>query len=228
MLRQGDLGHAYLFVGQDASEKMSCVEEICALLTGKNFDNNPNVKFIRPNTEKNDYKIYIENIRDLKSFMFFKPYSGEYKIAVIDDADAMTVEAANAILKILEEPPKKSPFFLVSSKPKLLPRTILSRCETVVFPPKPEIQTEEMSEALAELRKVARQNIAERIKYAKQLHEKGDYAKLVNLWLRSLRLQLVDKPASAPILRRLLHLSHIVSQPQYNHRIALENFFVHL
>ena len=147
----------------------------------------------------------------------------------------MTAEAANAMLKILEEPPKKSLLFLLSSKPKLLPRTILSRCEAVVFPPKPEIQTEEMSEALAELRKVARQSVAERIKYAKQLHEKGDYAKLVNLWLRSLRFQFIlnlskdeYKPATVPILKNLLNLSRIISQPQYNHRIALENFFVNL
>ena len=86
LLISGLLGHAYLFVGQNSEGKIELAEEICALLTGKKFDNNPNVKFIRPNTEENDYKIYIENIRDLKSFMSFKPYSGEYKIAVIDNA----------------------------------------------------------------------------------------------------------------------------------------------
>ena len=228
LLRDGLLGHAYLFTGQDVAGEKAFVEEICALLTGKGLENNPDLKFIRPNIEKDDYKIYIENIRDLKSFMSFKPYSSEYKLAVVENADAMTAEAANAMLKILEEPPKKSVLILISSKPRALPKTILSRCETVVFPPKPEIQTEEMSKALAELRKVARYGMAERIQYAKKLHEKEDYAELVNLWLRSLHFQLSHQPASAPILRRLLNLSRIVSQPQYNHRIALENFFVNL
>src|SRR3989344_7991441 len=108
LLRNGSLGHAYLFTGQDAEGKNLFAGEICALLTGKGFENNPDLKFIRPDTEKDDYKIYIEDIRNLKSFMALKPYSSEHKVAVIDNADAMTAEAANAMLKILEEPPKKS------------------------------------------------------------------------------------------------------------------------
>ncbi|OGN08914.1 MAG: hypothetical protein A3J46_02540 [Candidatus Yanofskybacteria bacterium RIFCSPHIGHO2_02_FULL_41_11] len=228
ILHDNLLGHAYLFVGQDLKGKRLFAEDICMLLTGKNFDNNPDLRLIQPDTEKDIYKIYIEDIRDLKYFMSFKPYSSKYKLAVIDNADAMTIEAANSLLKILEEPPAKSVFFILSSKPRLLPKTVLSRCETVVFPPKPEIQTEEMNKALTELRKVAKQGMAERIKYAKKLHEKDDYAALVNLWLRSLRLQLSNKPTSAPILRRLLHLSYVISQPQYNHRLALENFLIQL
>ena len=228
LLRKGLLGHAYLFAGQDAEGKKDFAGEICTLLTRKGFENNPDLKFIRPKTEEDDYKIYIENIRDLKSFMSLKPHSSEYKLAVIENAEMLTIEAANAMLKVLEEPPRNSILVLISSKHKLLPRTVLSRCETVVFPPTKEVQTEEMDETLSELRKVARQSMAERIKYAKKIYEKENYAELVNLWLRSLHFQLSDKPASAPILKRLLRLSHIVSQPQYNHRIALENFFVRL
>src|SRR3989338_10029662 len=137
--KRGNLGHAYLLTGQDAAGKKSFAEDICTLLTGKGFENNPDLKFIRPNIEEDDHKIYIENIRDLKSFMSFKPYSSEYKLAVVENAEAMTMEAANAMLKILEEPSSKSVLILISSKPRVLLRTILSRCETVVFPPKPEI-----------------------------------------------------------------------------------------
>lgn len=228
MLEHGNLGHAYLFVGQDSEGKKKFTEDICILLTGNGFENNPNLKFICPNVEENDYKIYIENIRDLKSFMSLKPYSSEYKLVIIDNADAMTMEAANSMLKILEEPPKKSVLILISSKPRMLLQTILSRCEKIIFPPAQDAQTNEMDKALSELRNVARKGMAERIQYAKKLHEKEDYAKLVGLWLRSLHFQLVDKPASAPILKRLLRLSQIISQPQYNHRIALENFLVNL
>lgn len=228
ILRNGSLGHAYLLVGQESSDNKAFAGEICVLLTGKGFENNPNLKFIRPITEEDEYKIHIKYIRELKSFMSFKPYSSEYKLAVIDNAEMLTIEAANAMLKILEEPPKQSVLILISSKPKLLPKTMLSRCEMVIFPPASEVQTDEMREALAGLRKVARQNISERIKYARKLHEKDDYVALVNLWLRSLRFQIVEKPVTASVLRNLLNLSYIVSQPQYNHRIALENFFVNL
>lgn len=240
LLKHGNLGHAYLFVGQDSAGKKMFAEEICVLMTGKGFENNPDLKFLRPNMEEDPepsltasygagkYRIDIESIRDLKSFMYLKPHSSEYKLAVIEDAEAISIGAANAMLKILEEPPKKSVLILISSKPGVLLRTILSRCEAVVFPSVKEVKTEEMDKALAELRKVARQGMAERIQYVKQIYEKENYPKLVNLWLKSLRFQLAEKPASAPILRRLLHLSQIISQPQYNHRIALENFFVNL
>ena len=226
--KRGNLGHAYLLTGQDTAGKKSFAEDICTLLTGKGFENNPDLKLIQPDKEEDLYKVYIENIRDLKSFMSLKPHSSEYKLAVIEDADVMTTEAANAMLKILEEPPKKSVLILISSKPRMLLKTILSRCETVVFPPAPEIQTDEKDKALSGLRKIARQSMAERIKYAKQIYEKENYIELINLWLKSLRPQLRDKPTTAPVLRNLLQLSRIVSQSQYNHRIALERFFINL
>ena len=226
LFKNGMLGHAYLFVGQNLAGKKECAEDVCEMLTGKRFENNPNIKLIYPDKEKN--KIYIEGVRNLKSFMAFKPYSSEYKISVVADADTMTIEAANAMLKILEEPPKKSIIILISSKPRILPKTIISRCESVTFLPPAEVQTDEMIKAVAGLRKVKDQSMAERIKYAKNIYEKENYTELVNLWLRSLRLRLVDKPTTAPVLKNLLRLSYIVSQPQFNHKIALENFFIQL
>ena len=83
LLRNGSLGHAYLFTGQDAAGKKLFAEDICTLLTGKGFDNNPDLKFIRPDIEKDDYKIYIEDIRSLKSFMALKPHSNQYKPPLI-------------------------------------------------------------------------------------------------------------------------------------------------
>lgn len=228
LLVRGLLGHAYLLVGQKHINSIAFAENICELLTGRGFENNPNLKLLQPDREKERYKIQIEDVRGLKSFMSLKPHSSQYKLAVINDADVMTIEAANAMLKILEEPPKQAVIILVTSKPKSLPTTILSRCETVVFPPSREVETDEMIKALAELRRVARQSIAERIKYAKKIYEGDSYTELVNLWLRSLRLQLVGKPTSVPVLKNLLRLSQIISQPQYNHRIALETFFINL
>lgn len=235
LLQNGLLGHAYLFsgsaclpVGRDSADKKTFAEEVCAMLTGKGFENNPDLKFIRPDAKEDKHRIDIESIRDLKSFMSLKPYSSGYKLAVIEDAETISDAAANAMLKILEEPPKHSVIFLITSRPRQLPATILSRCETVVFPPMREVQTEEMDKALSELRKAAKQNIADRIKYAKQLYEKENYVELVNLWLKSLHFQLADKPTAASVLKKLLRLSFIVSQPQYNHRVALENFFVNL
>ncbi len=64
-----------------------------------------------------------------------KPMMGRRKIAVIDDADALNVEGANALLKTLEEPPPESLLILVAANPDALPSTIRSRCQVLRFNP---------------------------------------------------------------------------------------------
>lgn len=62
-----------------------------------------------------------------------RPYVGPWKVFVIADADAMTTEAANALLKTLEEPPEETIIALTTSRPSALPTTIVSRCQRVSF-----------------------------------------------------------------------------------------------
>ncbi|MCL5795453.1 MAG: hypothetical protein M1338_03780 [Patescibacteria group bacterium] len=73
--------------------------------------------------------IKIKEIRDLQSFINLKPYNSNCKIALVLGADKLNLAAANALLKTLEEPPKKTFIFLsASSKDEVLP-TIISRCQ---------------------------------------------------------------------------------------------------
>lgn len=62
-----------------------------------------------------------------------RPYVGPWKVFVIADADTMTTEAANALLKTLEEPPDETVIVLTTSRPSALPTTIVSRCQRVPF-----------------------------------------------------------------------------------------------
>ena len=84
-------------------------------------------------TENISLEIKIEYIRQLQEKISFKPYEGKKKIFIINDAHTMNQEASNAFLKALEEPPKDSVIVLLSAKPALLLRTIVSRCQTVKF-----------------------------------------------------------------------------------------------
>lgn len=63
----------------------------------------------------------------------YRPLIGERKICLIDNADRMTIGAANALLKTLEEPPAHSLFLVISSRPAALPATIRSRCQALRF-----------------------------------------------------------------------------------------------
>jgi len=78
-------------------------------------------------------QIKIDQIREMVPFMAHKPAKGGWRVAVIDSMDEINRNGANAMLKLLEEPPEKAVIFLISSRPGQLPPTIRSRCRVVRF-----------------------------------------------------------------------------------------------
>ncbi len=77
--------------------------------------------------------VTIDQIRALGDFLALRPHTATRKVVVISPAEAMNLNAANALLKLLEEPPLGSILLLVSSHPARLPATIRSRCSRVFF-----------------------------------------------------------------------------------------------
>lgn len=80
-------------------------------------------------------QIVIDDVRRLKSFFALSAAEGGRRVAIVDAADDLTVEAANALLKVLEEPPASAVLLLVSHRPARLLPTIRSRCRTVRLDP---------------------------------------------------------------------------------------------
>lgn len=87
--------------------------------------------------DKSRYEYPIEAVHKIEEILYLSPYEGRKKIIIIDDADVMNINAANAFLKTLEEPPPDSLIILVSSSPDRLPDTIRSRCVQIKFYPLP-------------------------------------------------------------------------------------------
>ncbi|HPW76894.1 MAG: DNA polymerase III subunit tau [Candidatus Omnitrophica bacterium ADurb.Bin292] len=83
----------------------------------------------------------IEEIRDLRENVKFKPTSGNFKIYIIDEVHMLTLEAFNALLKTLEEPPPHVKFIFATTESHKVPLTILSRCQRFQFKriPVPEV-----------------------------------------------------------------------------------------
>jgi DNA polymerase III subunit delta' len=103
--------------------------EECASCLKINKLSHPDVNLIQNESED----IKIESIREMQRMASFRPYEGKFKVFIIDNAHRLTLEAANAILKVLEEPPAQSLIILITDRPGLLLRTIVSRCKSIKF-----------------------------------------------------------------------------------------------
>jgi DNA polymerase-3 subunit delta' len=85
-------------------------------------------------------EIVVDDTREVVNFLRLTPAEGGWRIVIIDSADDMNRNAANALLKILEEPPRRSLLLLVSHAPGRLLPTIRSRCRNLALKPLPEAE----------------------------------------------------------------------------------------
>lgn len=77
----------------------------------------------------------IESMRELKELGYVRPMLGGRRVFLVDEAESMTEDAANSLLKILEEPPPFTYIILITNNPDLVLPTIKSRCRTLNFAP---------------------------------------------------------------------------------------------
>lgn len=132
-LKSNMISHAYMFEGAEGVGKNTMAKELGAiLLEMENLDNSPDYIEIIPSGNS----IKIAQIRKLQLDILVKPYKS-YKIYVINQAQKMTIEAQNALLKTLEEPPKYAIIILITNNKDSLLDTIKSRCEIIKFTPIP-------------------------------------------------------------------------------------------
>lgn len=89
--------------------------------------------------------IRVDEVRKMKSFFALSAADGGRRVAIIDAADEMNTGAANALLKLLEEPPAKATFLVISHQPHRLLPTIRSRCRDLRLSP---LGSQELSDAL--------------------------------------------------------------------------------
>ncbi len=86
---------------------------------------------LNPDTKKMRKQIVVDDIRALNGFFQMSAADGGRRVVIIDDADEMNSNAANALLKMLEEPPERATLLLLSHQPSSLLPTIRSRCRTL-------------------------------------------------------------------------------------------------
>lgn len=129
-------------VAEAAPERLEAPDQTSALFRLVAQGAHPSVLHLTrpPRDDKKGFKtvITVDEIRRVNRFLSMTAHDGGYRIVIVDPADDMNLNAANALLKNLEEPPGKSLFILVSHQPGRLLPTIRSRCQTVKLFPLPD------------------------------------------------------------------------------------------
>jgi len=135
------LSHAYLFYGPEHIGKTAVAEYFVARLLcskktacGECLNCRQLLKQVHPDIYRvNDCPIGIDCLRRIISSLNFKPFFAPYKIAIIEQADNLTIQAANAFLKLLEQAPPKIIIILIAKSFYHLPATLRSRCQILRF-----------------------------------------------------------------------------------------------
>ncbi|MFC2171167.1 DNA polymerase III subunit delta' [Acidobacteriota bacterium] len=141
----GKASGTYLFWGPDGVGKKDMAYEfgralLCKAASGDACDQcrscidvskgaHPDFMLLKPEGSF----IKIEHLRELSRELTFRPFSGAKRVAIIENADKMRPEAANAMLKTLEEPPEDTVIILVTSHSEALLPTVRSRCKKIPF-----------------------------------------------------------------------------------------------
>jgi len=150
-LRSGRVPHAWLLAGPDGVGKGMAARALAtALVCARSGDdscgscapclkaaegNHPDLAFVHP--EGKGRVVRIAQVREVSRTFRFAPFEGRHRVVVFPEADRLNEEAANALLKSLEEPPDRTVLVLVSARPQALLDTIRSRCHAVRFSPLP-------------------------------------------------------------------------------------------
>ena len=143
-VRQGRIPHAVLLAGPRGVGKRAAAAWIArARLFGSEPPALPEYPFERPEhadlqwlePPEDKQGILIEQVRELVANLQLTSYEGRGKVAVIEPANTMTTNAANSLLKTLEEPPGDALLILVADRIGRLPATVFSRCQRIDFAP---------------------------------------------------------------------------------------------
>ncbi len=157
-MRTGRMHHAWLIAGPDGVGKATLAYRFARrLLAGRPLDDSMALdpadpvfrrvaadshadlktveRVLNDKTKRMQAQIPVDKVREINGFMSLTPAEGGWRVVVVDGADEMNAASANAILKILEEPPARAILLLACSAPGRLLPTIRSRCRRLRLTP---------------------------------------------------------------------------------------------
>lgn len=214
------LSHAYLFFGELSVDKFNFALALANYLENK--------KFTKPSKLLNEVLIIspieqlisIDQIRTLKDFLYKKPLFSEYRMAIINEAEFLTPEAQNAMLKILEEPPIHGLIILISSFPENLFLPVLSRVQKIYFPQ--SFQIEPTLKKNTEIERMSLQFLKDSLpqnQLIKLTNDEKNLDQFFEILILELRKNLIK---NSGFLKKVLQCLTTIKQVNVNKKLQLE------
>jgi len=169
--------------------------------------------------------ISIAQVRDLEKKLALKPYISPLKIALIHEAEKLTLPAQNALLKTLEEPPANSLIFLTAPQTSFLLPTVVSRCQIIRLKTEREIQFGEK-----EITNILKSGVGERLKIA-SLHSetKAQAKEFCEQLLLTWREEMLKEPTGSKAKNlRLIQETLLLLEANVNPVLATGNLLLKL
>src|SRR3989344_5750264 len=216
----GTLAHAYIFSGRDIVEITKFYADFLESI-GCTF---PDVMMVRSGETQ---ETGIGQIREVQQFLSYKPFHGNLKTVVIEQAERMSVQAQNCLLKNLEEPKGNALIILVSAKPEMLLQTIISRCQQLTFLGGEKFTPDAKGQkALEHLLNVTRSSLAEKFGFAKTADLEGDNLKkilgLLRWHFRDAMLADLKSEKAKKTVKLIEQISYQTEFSNANPKLALE------
>ena len=178
-LAHGRLAHAHVFAGLSGESLSALALNLAKALNCERPDpdacdscgacrkieagNHPDVLVVQPDGDS----LKLDQIRAMQNRAWRRPGEGRYKVFILRDAHLLTPEAANSLLKILEDPPGDLIICLLSPNAQALPATVLSRCQVLQLDPVPQATPADLLEfAEALLTRDARRDELDALRWA--------------------------------------------------------------
>jgi DNA polymerase-3 subunit delta' len=154
-LKAGKLSHAYLFTGPEHVGKMTLARNLaqalncesgerpclkcpsCVKIAAMRHADVQVIGLLKKDDATEAKVISIDQIEEMQHAANLPPFEGRHKVFIFDNAELLSIEAANRFLKTLEEPVANVTFILLTVNEKLLPLTVVSRCQRLVLAPMP-------------------------------------------------------------------------------------------
>ena len=230
--QSGSLGHGYIFFGPSMIGKKTAAIEFAEYLESKNdllaqsAIRNPQSSILSDMMlieAGENTSIGIDAVRDIKNFLWQMPNASSRRTLIIDDAELLTTEAQNALLKITEEPPASSLLILVASDIESILPTIASRLPKIYFGAVSEKEIEKWlarnpqsairNPALVAKKSMGKPGLAWRLLHDKNFQE---------------QIELAEKLLKTPPATRRDFIKKIIEPDEFNFRKFLDAIIMNL